>query len=181
MKRGKKIPCPFSSLTMDEQITLLHILLLQEKNLNIRFLLFKSSRRRHCYLDSKKILSCYLNTNRIFHWNNSISRDFRQNFYHLRLSLLFTEIFREITATCKLNKHRYLLCERFTIRRPDKPANWPNCSTSILFLLRSRLCKPVKGRKAAFCKSMILLATSLSSWRLSKFFKSLLDTSDIRL
>ena len=37
------------------------------KNLNIRFLLFKSSRRCHCYLDSKKILSCYLNTNRIFH------------------------------------------------------------------------------------------------------------------
>ena len=62
MKRGKKIPCPFSSLTMDEQITLLHILLLllQEKNLNIRFLLFKSSRRRHCYLDSKEENPKYL-------------------------------------------------------------------------------------------------------------------------
>ena len=32
----------------------------RKKNLNIRFLLFKSSRRRHCYLDSKEENPKYL-------------------------------------------------------------------------------------------------------------------------
>lgn len=67
-----------------------------------------------------------------------------------------------------------------TIRSPVKPANCPNCKTSIRFLLRSKICNPVKCRIEPFCKSIMLLSDKRNSCKFNKVRKSLLDTSVIR-